>query len=682
MSQLNSIIPQDKLFESAFHYAAIGIALVGLDGRWLKTNAALSQMVGYTQVELLEIDFQTMTYADDLDADLEHVNDLLAGRQQSYQMEKRYIHKNGHIIWGLLSVSLVSKEDGTPDFFISQIQDITARKIAEAERDAFFAQSVDLLAIADRKGFLIEVNPAWTATLGWSTQELTSKPFIEFLHPDDLTRTQQEAERIYQGIEPTQQFCNRYITKDGNYRCLEWNTSDFSADRLYCCVRDVTERVEADEALRLSELRFQDLAANVPGMVYQFEWHSADHNKFTYVSPKVADILGISPEALLANTSAANSLIHPDDVVGYLQSLEQCSRTLSYRYWEGRHVLHDGRVVWTSLSSMPRKLSNGGVLWTGLLQDITSQKMLNQKIVDSENLYRSLVGSLAEGVMLVSDSGEILACNQSAQDILSLSEAQIMGDSATDTRWNLMQEDCSPVAYEDRPSRIAIRTGKAIRSSILGLEIPDKGLRWLSTSAEPLFKDGETKPYASVTSFFDVTDVKELNEKLERQARTDFLTGAHSRGYFYELASIELSRAQRYGNTFALMILDIDHFKTINDQYGHDAGDRALKMFVEVLKQTLRDIDMVGRFGGEEFVVLLPEASIQNAAIIAERIRQLISHQQIQADVEQSFNMTVSIGLAELVEGVDSVDEIIKLADKALYQAKQAGRNQVFYQKR
>ncbi|MEZ0318214.1 MAG: GGDEF domain-containing protein, partial [Methylophilaceae bacterium] len=101
-----------------------------------------------------------------------------------------------------------------------------------------------------------------------------------------------------------------------------------------------------------------------------------------------------------------------------------------------------------------------------------------------------------------------------------------------------------------------------------------------------------------------------------------------------------------------------------------------------VLKQTLRDIDMVGRFGGEEFVVLLPEASIQNAAIIAERIRQLISHQQIQADVEQSFNMTVSIGLAELVEGVDSVDEIIKLADKALYQAKQAGRNQVFYQKR
>jgi len=681
MSQLNATIPQDKLFESAFHYAAIGIALVGLDGRWLKTNAALSQIVGYSQAELLEIDFQTITYAQDLNADLEKLADLLAGKQQSYQMEKRYIHKHGGIIWVLLSVSLVSKEDGTPDFFISQIQDITARKIAEAERDAFFAQSVDLLAIADRKGFLTEVNPAWTAALGWSGQELTSRPFIEFLHPDDLERTRQEAERIYQGIEPTQQFCNRYITKDGNYRWLEWNTSDFSADRLYCCVRDVTERVEADEALRLSELRFQDLAANVPGMVYQFEWHSADHNKFNYVSPKVADILGISPDALLANTSAASSLIHPEDVASYYKSIEQGSRDLTYRYWEGRHILHDGRIIWTSLSAMPRKLSNGGVLWTGLLQDITQQKMLNQKIVDSENLYRSLVGSLAEGVILVSENSEILACNQSAQHILGLTEAQIMGCSATDTRWKLIQEDCTPVADEDRPSRVAITTGKAIRNHILGLEIPDKGLRWLSTSAEPLFKDGETRAYAAVTSFFDVTDVKELTEKLERQARSDFLTGAHNRGYFYELASLELSRAQRYGQTFSLMILDIDHFKAINDQDGHDAGDRALKMFVELLKQTLRDVDMVGRFGGEEFIVLLPQATIENAAHIAERIRQLVSKQQLSSSDAHTFNMTVSIGLAEFVEGVSSVDEIVKLADKALYQAKQSGRNQVFYQK-
>jgi len=681
MSQLNTIIPQDKLFESAFHYAAIGIALVGLDGRWLKTNTALSQIVGYTQAELLEIDFQTMTYADDLNADLEHVNDLLAGRQQSYQMEKRYIHKHGGIIWVLLSVSLVSKEDGTPDFFISQIQDITARKIAEAERDAFFAQSVDLLAIADRNGFLIEVNPAWTEALGWSNQELTSRPFVEFLHPDDLERTRQEAERIYEGIEPTQQFCNRYITKDGNYRWLEWNTSDFSADRLYCCVRDVTERVESDEALRRSEIRFQDLAANVPGMVYQFEWHSAEHNKFIYVSPKVTDILGISPDALLADTTAASSLIHPEDAASYQASIEQGSRELAYRYWEGRHILHDGQIVWTSLSAMPRKLDNGGVLWTGLLQDITPQKVLNQKVADSENLYRTLVGSLAEGVMLVSDNGEILACNQSAQHILGLTEAQIMGRSATDMCWKLIREDCIPVAYEDRPSRVAIRTGAAIRNSILGLEIPGKGLRWLSTSAEPLFKDGETKPYAAVTSFFDVTDIKEMNEKLERQARTDFLTGAHNRGYFYELASLELSRAQRYGQTFSLMILDIDHFKGINDQYGHDVGDQALKVFVEVLKQTLRDLDMVGRFGGEEFVVLLPQATINNAAIIAERIRLLVSQQAMSSGEGQRFNMTVSIGLAEFIEGVTSVDEIVKLADKALYLAKQAGRNRVFFQK-
>jgi len=671
----------DKFFENAFEYAAIGMALVSLDGRWLKTNPALCSMLGYSESELLQLDFQTLTHPDDLNTDLQHMNKLIAGQGPSYQMEKRYIHKNGNIIWGLLSVSLVTREDGHTRFFISQIQDISARKTAEVERNAFFSQTVDMLAIVDHENRLLEMNPAWTRVLGWSEEELKSRPIVDFLHPEDVERTLVEAARIHAGEDPVPGFANRYMTKSLEYRWLEWNSSDLYDNKLYCCVRDVTQRIEADEALKLSELRFQDLAANVPGMVYQFEWFPVGRSRFIYVSPKVMDLVGLSPESLLADADSIGKLIHPEDLPGYLSSLEECSRDLKYRYWEGRHVLQDGRTIWTSLSSLPRQIADGGVLWTGLLQDITERKLLDEKIAKSENLYRSLLTSLSEGVMLISaDNGEIQACNQSAQKILGLSEESIVGHLIRNNSWSIMSEDGSAMDYVDMPSYVAIHTGKSVQNRIVGVEIPGRGLRWLSFSAEPLFKEGETAPYAAVTSFFDVTDVKELTQKLEYQAHVDFLTGAYSRGYFYELSNIELSRAQRYQTTFSLMLLDIDYFKKINDQYGHDAGDIALKKLVGILKETLRDLDIIGRFGGEEFIVLLPQASINNTKIIAERLRKLVSNEAIWDASGNLIKMTVSIGIAELTPDINTIDAIIKIADNALYQAKQGGRNQVFCQ--
>lgn len=122
-----------ELFESAFRYAPIGKALVGTDGRWLRVNRALTDMFGYTEAELLEIDFQSITHPDDLDADMELVRDVLDGRRRGYRMEKRYFHRQGHEVWALLSVSLVRDEQGEPRYFVSQIQDITEQKRAQQE---------------------------------------------------------------------------------------------------------------------------------------------------------------------------------------------------------------------------------------------------------------------------------------------------------------------------------------------------------------------------------------------------------------------------------------------------------------------------------------------------------------------------------------------------------------------
>ncbi len=578
-------------------------------------------------------------------------------------------------------MSLVNNEDGSPGFFISQVQDITARKNAEVERNAFFTQTVDMLAIIDSNDAFVEVNPAWTKSLGWTLDELRSRPVMAFLHPDDYAITQEEAARVHAGQEATPRFRNRFMTKSLEYRWLEWNTSELSAEKIYCSVRDVTERVRANEALRQSELKFQDLAVNVPGMVYQFEWYPVGKSRFTYVSPKVMEIIGLPPEALLEDAQAATSLIHADDIDTYHALLEQCSRALSYRYWEGRYVLADGRTIWSSLSAMPRPISDGGVLWTGLQQDITAQKLLSEQVVESENLYRSLITSLSEGVLLVSaDDAKVLTCNQSALNLLGLAEHELLGSSLKHNAWNMINEAGIPLANDQAPASMAIASGQSVKNRVLGLEIPGRGLRWLSVSAEPLFKDGQSIAYAAVASFFDVTDIKELTEKLAYQAHVDFLTGAYSRGYFYELANLELSRAQRYGQVFSLMILDIDYFKKINDQYGHDAGDKALQCLVGIIKGILRDLDVVGRLGGEEFVVLLPQASLENAALVAERIRKQVSSEPIWGSHDKVFKMTVSIGLAQFSDELNQVDAIVKAADTALYDAKKSGRNRVSYQ--
>jgi PAS domain S-box-containing protein len=130
----------DQLFENAFHFAAIGIALVARDGRWLRVNHSVCELVGYSEAELLQMRFQDLTHQDDLEQDLENVARLLRGEVQSYQMEKRYLHKAGNVIWAVLSVSLVRGRHGEPLFFISQIQDITERRAQEEKLAAADAE--------------------------------------------------------------------------------------------------------------------------------------------------------------------------------------------------------------------------------------------------------------------------------------------------------------------------------------------------------------------------------------------------------------------------------------------------------------------------------------------------------------------------------------------------------------
>jgi len=168
----------------------------------------------------------------------------------------------------------------------------------------------------------------------------------------------------------------------------------------------------------------------------------------------------------------------------------------------------------------------------------------------------------------------------------------------------------------------------------------------------------------------------ESMRKLELMAHTDPLTGSNNRGYFMERLSAELDRAKRYGSKFCLAMLDLDHFKSVNDTRGHAAGDEALRCLCRVLTASgLRSTDFFGRIGGEEFAFVVPETTIQGGAETAERVRKKLEHTMVIHEGSEFF-ITASIGVSEYREG-DTRESILNRADQAMYTAKKSGRNRV-----
>ena len=166
------------------------------------------------------------------------------------------------------------------------------------------------------------------------------------------------------------------------------------------------------------------------------------------------------------------------------------------------------------------------------------------------------------------------------------------------------------------------------------------------------------------------------NRELERLASTDALTGLTNRRRFLESLENERSRIERYGGTLSLIMFDIDHFKKVNDTWGHAVGDAVLREIAHAALQFLRKADIAARYGGEEFVILLPETELSGAALIANRLRHLVADTAIAQDQGTSISVTVSVGVASIGPN-ESWEDLLNRADKAMYQAKNNGRNRV-----
>ncbi len=200
---------------------------------------------------------------------------------------------------------------------------------------------------------------------------------------------------------------------------------------------------------------------------------------------------------------------------------------------------------------------------------------------------------------------------------------------------------------------------------------------WLLAMAKVVEWDEEHRPTRLIGIHTNIHQRKQMELELQQKAYTDYLTEVSNRGHFMELGEKELSRSLRYEAPLAILMLDIDWFKRINDSYGHKLGDMVLKKLADICRSTLREIDIIGRMGGEEFAILLPETDQQQGLEVAERLRVAIADMKIPMKDGLPVQITVSIGVASVVSDDDNMDILLNRADEALYQAKKNGRNRV-----
>ena len=279
-------------FSSAFKSAAIGMALVALDGRWLQVNQSLCQMLGYSEAELLAETFQDITHPEDLEKDLASMHKVLSGEIQTYQMQKRYYHKSGAIVWGLLSVSLVRTSQGMPAYFISQIQDTTAHRQAEAElieSEAKFRVLANGTASAIfiyRGNQYCYVNPAFQAITGYCEAELLKMNFWDIAHPEFQEMVRMRGLARQKGRHPPTRYEFKIVTKSGQERWLDFTDGviDFQGGLAALgTAMDITERKQAELEVQRSRSQLRELLAR---------FQQLREEERTRIAREVHDVLG------------------------------------------------------------------------------------------------------------------------------------------------------------------------------------------------------------------------------------------------------------------------------------------------------------------------------------------------------------------------------------------------------
>lgn len=300
-----------------------------------------------------------------------------------------------------------------------------------------------------------------------------------------------------------------------------------------------------------------------------------------------------------------------------------------------------------------------------------------QVLIESEQRLQALIDHVQTAVVVHGADSSIEFANPSAAALLGVSMEQMLGRKSIDPSWHFVREDGSLMPVSEYPVSRVIRDRQPLHDYVVGIDVAaSEPIRWVLVDAVPVIgQDGRLRQV--IVSFMDISERQQRKLQLEQLASTDTLTGLATRRRLRDLAGHGLARARRSGQPLAVVILDIDHFKSINDRFGHETGDRVLSRIGELLMGQLREVDVAARWGGEEFCLLLPDSSPQAALETAERLRVAIEAMNMFAPDGAPLPITASFGVALSTPDDDDLHRLVNAADQAMYQAKRDGRNQV-----
>lgn len=330
---------------------------------------------------------------------------------------------------------------------------------------------------------------------------------------------------------------------------------------------------------------------------------------------------------------------------------------------------------WRSIISPILESKDGRFRIIQTCVEITEKKILERKLTISMKRFEAVVQSAYDGIITIDSTQKIKLINEAAQQIFGYSTEEIIGEPLTKLLPPKYREKHAGYVEGFKKSQVDSRPMQT-RASVRGLR--KNGSEFPIEVTISKIKIGNKIELTAVIR--DISEKNRLLEELLITSQEDCLTGLFNRRHFTKYLTTEMLRFKRFKRPFCLIMIDIDHFKGINDTYGHECGDLALTELAKLIKQLLRETDRVGRWGGEEFLVLLPETILQQGLEVAEKLRLFSEKMKLKYE-NKEVSFTISAGVQEYNNNAVEIDQIINAVDKCLYRAKSSGRNQISAEK-
>jgi diguanylate cyclase (GGDEF)-like protein/PAS domain S-box-containing protein len=511
-------------------------------------------------------------------------------------------------------------------------------------------------------GRILECNEALAEILGYTREELLS------MNASDLYFARDERVTFIDTLQrertlTSAEICLRH--KDGRPVWLIESVHLLDSDPpvLEGTLIDITARKQGEDALRESEARYRVLVERMREGLAQVDNDGILH----FVNDRFCHMVGYSREELIG-THAGFLLPFPDDAALMASKTELRKRGVSDQY-DVRMRRKDGIVMWMEIGGAPLYDAAGNVIGSiGVHNDVTERRLAEEALRESEARYRLMAENSTDMISRISPQGMILYASDASRRLLGYEPSEVTGRSVLDL---IHEEDRDEVRHLARLIHEAGPTTFSYR-----VRRKDGTLVWFETTSRAIL-DAQTNDVEEIVSVSrDISERRRAEEQIEYQAYHDALTGLPNRWLFRDRLTVALAQSRRLRKPLAVMFLDLDRFKLVNDTLGHSIGDEMLKTVASRLKAALREEDSIARMGGDEFTVLINDLkNADDALVIAQKLLDVVG-QPMRVEGHDLF-ITTSAGIALFPDDGDSAEMLLKNADHAMYRAKDLGRNAV-----